>query len=160
MSLLQDAPRLLQLFAPLHQMLLVCTCMTVKCTQCRSSPPRLALRAALCGPSCMENMLPIQLIVSLAINAVHGPKDATPSEELVAIAAASAAAAAAHTTQMSQGSHGHPGQAGQLAQQPGMASLQQEQQQRDSPARLRPGQADAEALNRLSRLQQSQPPQV
>ena len=89
--------------------------------------------------------------------AVHGPKDATPSEELVAIAAASAAAAAAHTTQMSQGPHG---QAGQLAQQPSMASLQQEQQQRDSPARLRPGQADAEALNRLSRLQQSHPPQV
>ena len=97
-----------------------------------------------------------------AKRAVHGPKDVTPSEELVAIAAASAAAAAAHTTQMSQGSHGHLGQTtGQLAQQPGMVSLQQEPQpQRDSPARARPGQAEAEALNRLSRLQQSQPPQV
>ena len=92
--------------------------------------------------------------------AVHGPKDATPSEELVAIAAASAAAAAAHTTHMSQGPHGHPGPAGQLAGQPGMASLQQEQQWRDSSIRARLGQADAEALNRLTRLQQSQPPQV
>ena len=107
----------------------------------------------LCSPSCIDSTLRIQLKACLATIAVHGPKDATPSEELVAIAAASAAAAAAHTTQMSQGTQGQVGQ-------PSMASLQQEQEQHSSPARGRPGQADAEVLNRLCRLQQSQPPQV
>ena len=87
---------------------------------------------------------------------MHGPKDVTPSEELVAIAAASAAAAAAHTTQMSQG---HPAHARQLTQQPSVASLQHQLQQ-DSPSQTRPGQPDTEALNRLARLQQTQPSQV
>ncbi len=77
---------------------------------------------------------------------MHGPKDVTPSEELVAIAAASAAAAAAHTTQMSQG---HQGQAGQLAQQPGVTSLQQD-------GKARPAQFEADAVSKLSRLQPMQ----
>ena len=83
---------------------------------------------------------------------VHGPKDVTPSEELVAIAAASAAAAAAHTTQMSQG---HQGQAGQLAQQPSITSLQQDQHQQQD-GRICPAQPEAEAISKLTRLQPTQ----
>ena len=77
---------------------------------------------------------------------MHGPKDVTPSEELVAIAAASAAAAAAHTTQMSQG---HQGQAGQLAQQPSVTALQQD-------GNVRPAQTEVDAVSKLSRLQPMQ----
>lgn len=92
-------------------------------------------------------------------HAVHGPKDVTPSEELVAIAKASAAAAAAHTTQKSQGAQGeapHVAYTAQLAQQP-----EQQPQQNASTQGHRPqAQADADALNRLARLQQPQPTQV
>ena len=75
-----------------------------------------------------------------------GPRDVTPSEELVAIAAAAAAAAAAHTTQMSQG---HQSQAGQLNQQPSIASLQQD-------GKVRPGQSDVDAVSKLSKMQPAQ----
>lgn len=92
-------------------------------------------------------------------HAVHGPKDVTPSEELVAIAKASAAAAAAHTTQKSQGAQGAQGEAPHVGY---TAQLAQQQPQQDASTQgHRPqAQADTDALNRLARLQQPQPTQV
>ncbi len=90
---------------------------------------------------------------------MHGPKDVTPSEELVAIAKASAAAAAAHTTQKSQAAQGqvpHVVYTAQLTQQP-----QQLQPQDASTLGQGPhAQAEADVLNRLARVQQPQHSQV